>query len=267
MARLPNWRELEQQPYAGARKWGTGINPIHGKHEGYEGRNLASGSYDPADTGLVSLDFGYTSEDMHVSGYDTSFMGEHPNLSDPSIRGKGGNLPPWGPGAMPGPQGTIIRIFKRGFNPKEHTSDQIPNGPAGEGWENKRKGSVNDSRDSDPSQIFVQTSERQRDAVRTNTLAQLRGTDAARSEIGSRITGVRIKTWAGGYRHEDMLPKEQNYRTRPWAYRSAGTGDVSWLEPNAFQATEPYTREIPADVYQGESEISGTQDTAYTDWF
>lgn len=266
MARLSSWRDQLPQSYAGAQKWGTGINPIHARRDGNESRNNAPTTYDPPETGLVPVDFGYVDE-SYVPGMDLTFMETHPNLSDPSNRGTS-DMVPWGIGNSPIPQGNMTRIRKRGMSGREVQPNVIPNGPAGEGWENKNRGPVLDSNTADDSQLFVQTSMRQRDQIRNNGAAVSRGTDVPRETIGSRIVGMRLKTYSGGYRHVDMEPKAQDYRTRPWKYRGAGTGDVSWMTANEFQSVEPITREIPPDVYQGPSE-NAVSDESYTDeeWY
>lgn len=262
MGRLPSWRDQLPQSYVGARKWGTGINPVHAKREGNESRNLSPTTYDPADTGLVSLDTEYVDESY---GDDVNYMEAHPNLGDPSVRGTS-DMPPWGHGYSPVPQGTMTRIRKRGMSIRESEAQQVPNGPAGEGWENKNRGAVLDSRTAESAQVFVQTSMRQRDLSRNNGAAVARGTDDAREDIATRLTGMRLKTWSGGARHVDMEPKVQDYATRPWKYRGAGTGDVSWLTANEFQSVEPITREIPPDVYQGRPEYS-MADSFDDDWY
>lgn len=264
MARLPSWRDQLAQDYTSARKWGTGVNPVHAKRAGFEGRNTAPGYEIAPDTGLVSLDMGYV--DDEIPGMDTSYMSEHPGLGDPSIRGSGEGMPPWGHGYAPTPQGTISRIFKRGMSPREQESIQEPNARGGDGWENKLVGEVNDSEVSDDSQIFVQTSRRQRDAIRNNTAATMRGTDASRHEISSRIPGMRAPVYSGGPRHYDMEPKAQEYFTRPWKYRGVGTGDPEWMKANEFQSVQPRRREIPADVYQGDSETDGSY-MPESDWW
>lgn len=266
MARLASWRDQIPQSYVGARKWGTGINPVHAVRDGYEGRNLAPGIYDPVDTGLVNYDFGYVDED-YSSAEDVTHMEPHPNLSDPSVRGTS-DLPPWGRGQTPVPQGTTTRLRKRGMSWRDEYINVVPNGPAGDGWENKQSGELLNSATADDAQVFVQTSMRQRDEIRTNSAAVTRGTDDMRGDIATRLVGMRLKIWSGGYRHIDMEPKEQQYLPRPWRYRGAGTGDVSWMSANEFQSVDPITREIPPDVYQGRSEnVMAGGDVDTDDWF
>lgn len=261
MARLPSWRDELPQSYAGARKWGTGINPIHSKKEGYEGRNLAPGVYEPGNTGLVSHDYGFMAEDLGADGMDTSFMEYHPNLGDPSIRGKS-DMPSWNEG------GWFKRMLKQGMNPREGVPEQIPNQTVGMGWINKAHGDELSSGDSDPSTVYVKTSEVQRDQMKNNNAAVLRGTDDARSEIPSRHVGMKVKEYPGGQRHEDMFPFQQSYDTRPWKYRGVGTGDPKWMLVNEMYVSEPLTREIPADVNQGVNETALESESDFEDgWY
>jgi hypothetical protein len=274
MAGLPSWRETTPVRYTGAGKWGTGVNPVHSKREGYEGRNLAPGVYDPPDTGLVETDdYGYMSEDnfpyVLPSETDLSFMQEHPNLGDPSIRGRA-DMPAWGYGAFPIPEGTAKRRLRQGMNPREIYTNVRPAAHGGDGWENKRTGDVLDSRTADVSQLFVQTSERQRDAVQSNARAQARGTDDPRSEIPSRIPGMRLKIYSGGERHDDMTPREQSYSVRPFLYRTAGTGPRAWMAPNEMYVSEPIERILPPDTDEqltSENTIAGSDFYSEDDWY
>jgi hypothetical protein len=268
MARLPNWRDQAPQKYVGARKWGDGVSPIHGKRGGFEDRNRNPGLDIPPDTGLVSLDFGYTEED-YITGVDLSFMDAHPNWNDPSIRGRS-DMPSWGMGRNPVPGGTGKRVRKQGMSYREGVPQAVPSGTVGEGWTNKESGEVLESRTSDDGQLFVRTSRVQLNQAKTNTAATVRGTDDPRAGITTRLTGMKIKNYSGGIRHEDMTPREQDYRPRPWRYRGAGTGPEAWMDANAWQTTTPVTRSIPADVDQGREENdlgTDTPDYGETDWF
>jgi hypothetical protein len=255
MARLPSWRDQLQQSYVGSRKWGTGINPIHRQKQGYEGRNLAPGSYEPVNTGLVNEYYGFTDEDMAASYQDLGWMKQHPNLGDPSIRGHV-DMPSWGYGPTAGPQGAGKRALRQGMNPRESHPNQVQSGSSAAGWLNKITGAVLDSVTSDDSQLYVQTSMTQRDQTRVNDRAVNRGTDDARHGIPSRIPGMKVLVYSGDYRHDEMTPKEQTFGYRPWRYRTAGTGPREWMLPNEMYVSEPLRRELPVDVDQG---INDTQ--------
>lgn len=252
MAGIPSWREQLPQSYVGAKKWGTGWNPVHAKRTGYEGRNFAPPPTVPPDPGVSTGTWDYTTE---VPGEDTSWMDPHPNWGENRERGYA-RMPSWGHGALAASEGTAKRALKEGYNPREGEVNAVPKGVAGEGWLNKIIGSVLDSISADESQLYVQTSSTQRDAVRNNSAAQARGTDAARHDIGSRIPGMREKHYSGGIRHEEMTPREINYRPRPFLVRSAGTGNPAWMDSNAENPNVPKQRTVPADVYQGREETS-----------
>lgn len=259
-----SWRESLPQSYSGARKWGTGINPIHGKRGGYEGRNLAPGNEVMPDNGVITEDYGYMPEDIGDGyGVDFSYMDAHPNLNDPKTQRAQTRMPSWGYGDMPTPQGTRKRIVREGMSYKEGHTDIQPRGTAGEGWRNKLSGAVNDANVADESQLFVQTSMRQRDLAKNNNLAQMRGTDDARAEIPSRIVGVRTPVYSGGQRHEDMYPFQQDYRVRPFRYRRVGTGPENWMEVNAENPVTPRQRSVPADVDTGGYETDVITDDGY----
>lgn len=270
MARLPSWRDQLPQSYAGARKWGTGVNPIHAKREGYEGRNIAPGNITQPDPGLIT-EFEFGEDDgLYVGVVDLTFMEAHPNWGDPKTHRTVTNMPAYGPGSAPTPQGTRKRIRMEGMSYKEGHTNAQPAGPAGEGWENKVHGVELDARTSDQRQYEIQTSMAQRDLPRENVNAQLRGTDDARESIAPRHVGMKVKSYSGGQRHEDMFPFQQEYRPRPWRFRGAGTGPVAWMDVNAENPVTPRTRDVPADVYQGDSETAVTADDAIgTDegWF
>jgi hypothetical protein len=277
---IPSWRQQLPQNLAGAQKWGTGINPVHAQKYGNNdvGRNLAPGAYngvaleehgivDSGNLGYTGYEFGFTAEDLEMTGgADFSFMEAHPNLDvPPTHHGQTGQFPSWGKGGDPIPGGTAYRSLKIGSAWKEQIPQQQPYGTVGEGWINKPHGEINDSRISDESQLIIQTSMMQRDLTKTNDLAVARGTDDPRSGIATRLQGMKEKFWSGGIRHEQMMPKEQNERARPWLYRTAGVGEYEGV--NDMYVAVPYVRAIPPDAYQGQvvDDLSNVDDV-WTDY-
>lgn len=264
---IPSWRQELPQSYVGARKWGTGINPVHSQPSSTNiGRNLAPGPYDgtPLESaGLVELasDFGYTDEDFAMTGEDVdlTFMEAHPNLGAPDTHAQTGMFPSWGKGRYPIPGGTTWRSYKIGSSWKEQIPQQQPYGSVSEGWLNKEHGQINDAGTSDPSQYELWTSMRQRDLSKGNESAQLRGTDDPRSSIPTRLVGIKVKEFSGGKRHEEMTPKEQLERPRPWLHRTGGVAPMYGV--NDMYVSEPMIREIPVDPYQGRNavDIEGDQ--------
>jgi len=261
-----SWRESTPQSYSGARKWGTGINPVHARRSGNEARNnVGPANYEPANTGLVNIAFAYVEED-YAYHEDYANMASHPNLGDRRERARSA-MPPWGTGTYLGPNGTAVRLHKRGYSWREEHANLQPE-DATAGWRNKESGQILDSTISAEAQLYVQTSLKQRDATRTNQHATARGTDDTRHSIASRIVGMRVKEFSGGYRHYDMQPKEQSYLPRPFRYRDVGTGNPEWMRANAFRSVIPRFREIPADVDTGAPEYEDqTGVTVPDDWY
>jgi hypothetical protein len=267
MAGIPSWRQQLTQNYSGARKWGTGINPIHASTDDGTGRVLAPGDAPyglPPDSPLIAEQYGYCVEDLAATG-NFNFMEEHPNWDEDAQRGSS-DLPAWGHRHGP-PSGTRLRTLKRGMSEKETEAQQNPNETVSEGWTNKQHGAVLDSLQSDPAQLYVQASSTQRDETRVNTAAQLRGTDAERSSIGSRIPGMKVKNFSTGQRLDDMTPWTQDLIWRVFTVRTAGTGDPVAMQPNEMYVSQPMQREVPADVYQGDSETSGNYGYADGDYY
>lgn len=271
---IPSWRQELPRNYVGAKKWGTGINPVHSQRSVTNvGRNLAPGPYDgsPLESqGLADLasDFGYTDEDFAMTGegVDLGFMEAHPNLDvPPKHRAQSGMFPAWGNGPFPVSQGTTYRSLKIGTAWKEQIPQQQPYGSVSEGWINKEHGEINDAETSDPNQYEIQTSMRQRDLSKTNDSAMLRGTDDPRHSIATRLVGIKVKEYSGGKRHEEMLPKEQLERPRPWLHRRGGTAPYEGV--NDMYVSEPMIREIPKDAYQGPNDTQIEGDSVWSeDW-
>lgn len=251
---IPSWRDRLAQGYTGPAKWGTGINPTHADKNDGTGRVLSPGE---SPVGLASdseLLNGWTMEDLAATG-DFGFMQSHPNWGVDPERGRA-DYPSWGHRYGP-PSGTGMRAKKRGMSLKESEAQQIPSQTVSEGWVNKEHGSVLDSKTSDPSQYERQTSMQQRDAIRTNSAAVVRATDGERTDIPSRITGMKVKEFSGGQRHEDMTPWVQDIWHRVFRVRTAGTADPTQMATNEMYVSVPMTRTIPPDVDQGDHEMSG----------
>jgi hypothetical protein len=257
MAGIPSWRQQLTSSYTGPRKWGTGINPIHGSSDDGTGRVLAPGEAPyglPANSPMIGDQYGYTIEDLAATG-DFTFMREHPAWDEDAKRGQS-DLPAWGHRKGP-PSGTGLRAKKRGFNPRESVPQQYPSETVTEGWTNKVHGAVLDSLMADDSQLYVQTSSVQRDETRDNNASQLRGTDAARAGIASRIPGMKVKNFSTGERMDDMTPWTQDLYWRAFTVRTAGTADPAQMGVNEMYVSQPMTRDVPADVDQGSNETDG----------
>jgi len=276
---------LQSVGYTGARKWGTGINPVHGIASDEtpvrtSDVTTATGpnAYDPnkriPEILLNPLDenpeYGYTDEEFSsmVWGYGPSTgTSDRPARDVESAQFRGYTTKGYpGMSNEPGPTGGAdIRQLSHGdftgsmakLGDKEET--------VGEGWENKQVAGVADAVDADPAQVYMQTSMTQRDKVRTGSQRGAGSASEYTAPIGSwRPTwGMRVKPWSGGRRHWDMTPRRQDQINRPFWYRAAGTGYRRWMEANeAFNyQLEPLQRQPVADPYAG----TKVPDNVYTD--
>lgn len=270
---------LGDQPYASPLKQGTGWNPIHAVRGG-DGRNIApdgTGTLIEQDLVSENIDtydsYGYTSEDAFMFNnieYDESnSLNALGFLDRPDLGGSHNaqaraampeDYPSWGnvnslngskqeiPLGIPG--GTVIRSIEIGAQAST-TANVLPDEDVAQGWQNKAHGADADSVDSDPSQIFMQTSEVQR--YKTRTGSQISGTASEYdAPIPSRVVGQKLKFWSGGERHYDMAPKGQDVVLRPWNYRTAGTGNPANMHPNEMYVSTALQRTPPSDPDQGD---------------
>jgi len=217
--------------YAGATRWGTGVNPVHALWDEGPGRGptkLPLGSEDPSGAvapGLASVElFGYHDEDaQYYQGEDYRYMeDDHPNWGDTTV-GRADRdgvimqygtqpdptgFPSWGPhgltdadwsaqSPLPGhPGGAELRAESEGSEVEHLTAMAVPTRGVTGGWLNKTHGEVAYQVDSDPAQLLVTTSEVQLRQVRVNDSAVARQTDDPRSPIDSRLTGQKVKHYA-----------------------------------------------------------------------
>jgi hypothetical protein len=143
---------------------------------------------------------------------------------------------------------------------------QVPNETVAEGWTDKvlAQAEPADSRPSDDSQYTMQTSMAQRYLSRNNDHAMARGTDDSRTDIPSRVAGQKRYIAAGGERHYDMTPREQDYILRPWVGRTAGTPPEQWLDGQDMYVSTAIQRQPPSDPYLGGNEDTVASDFGYT---
>lgn len=267
MASIPSWRDQLTQPYTGPRKWGTGVNKVHANLDDGTGRVMAPGQAPyglPSNSPILAYNYGYTVEDLAATG-NHDFTAEHPSLGQPAKRGMS-DLPAWGHRKGP-PSGTGLRALKRGMSEKETEAQQVPSETVSEGWRNKEHGSVLNSVVSDPSQYERQTSMQQRDQTRVNDAAVTRATDASRTGIATRLTGMKVKEYSQGERLTDMLPWTQDLFHRVFRVRTAGTADPQLMAPNEMYVSAPMTRDVPSDVDQGQNETAGNYGYTQEDYY
>lgn len=263
-----NWKE-RQSLYAGASRWGTGINPIHAVRDG-DGRNIApDGTTTLVPSELVdpyaSDPYLYCDEDSPSTLYGygtetgTADRPERPAVTE-DFRGSAGGFPSWGRRKGGTPGGQAIRAEDHGAE-LTYTSKEDFARDAAAGWQNKVTSEVNDAEISDPAQYVMQTSMTQRDKTREGSQASGRASEYF-APIHSRIPGMIEKKYSGEYRHGDMLPREQTYTPRPFWNRNAGTGDPAWMKVNETATRTPLQRTPPTDPYQGQ--YVGATDYGYT---
>ena len=270
-------------PYADARRWGTGVHPVHSirdntgrGNEQSPGTTPAAGAvpeypdpvaqwgYDPAD--IAGLDVtGSEFEAVHGVPF---MVDDYPRLGD-SITQTRATIPremrrPWGAGPR---FKAAIRSFRGGArNDHQDYSPQVPTETVGEGWVNKPssgmgEGEIPDAVPSSDKQLLVQTSMVQRDMPMENGRAQLRETDDPRTSIPSRIVPMRLRHYSEGQRLYDMLPRDQDQTPRPFSWRTAGVGPQAWMEPNSQYPIDAMQRTPPPDPSMG------TPDTQLSDGY
>jgi hypothetical protein len=153
------------------------------------------------------------------------------------------------------------------MNPRETRPQQNPGETVSEGWTNKVHGQILDSLGSDTAQLYVQTSDVQKNETLVNTAATTRGTDADRAGIPTRLTGMKVKNYSTGERMDDMTPWTQDLYWRAFTVRTAGTADPSQMGVNEMYVSQPMTRDVPADVDQGPNETDGNYGYADGDYY
>jgi hypothetical protein len=270
-------------PYADARRWGTGINPVHAVRDNTGRGNEQSPGTIPA-AGAVpeyvnqSAPWGYEPDD--IAGLDVF---SSPVEATHGIQFMQDDLPRWGQSTtetrasiqrdMRRPWGAgprfkaAIHSFRAGARDRDQEfSNETPTETVNEGFINKPssgmgEGEVPDAVPSSDGQLIVQTSMVQRNKSMDNGRAQLRDTDDPRTSIASRIVPMRLRIYSEGQRLYDMLPRDQNQSPRPFSWRTAGTGPAEWMQPNSQYPLETLQRTPPPDPSMG------TPDTQYSDGY
>lgn len=261
------WRQ-SRQIQAGAAIWGTGWNPVHMQRQGY-GRNVAPHPSDVLVDPLLTQQYetnpegGFTTEDFHIIdtlGYGTQTgTADRPGLGMPDSRADSDGYPSW-------PQnGEQIRAENHGAD-RTNLEKVIPDHDAAQGWLNKDHGDEGFSEPSDPSQYEIATSMRQRHEVRAGSQVPEGRANHYDAPIESRIVGQKKRFSTTPLRHEEMDRASQSISIRGFWNRSAGTGPVNWMEPNAMYQSEPMQRTVPADPYQGQ-EIGGNEYQIDEGWY
>lgn len=270
-------------PYAGAAKWGNGINAIHAEYAGpprpygpgvpndLDSRTTPSTANDAVEYGPP---WGAPNDPSYLDSYpEDAVMEGQPEEDD--------NWPNWGDGiqqdnrAVPpeypawNESGQFVRSKQNPVNgPRQTTmASEQPTETVSEGWINKgvtghlEQSRENDAEISDASQYIVQTSMTQRKYGMSQPRSLMRTgphVDVPRTDIAPRHAGPKIKNYSGGLRHYDMFPRQIDDIPRAFYFRSAATGPNPYLYNNAVYPNTPMQRTPPPDPSQG------ILDTAYT---
>ena len=217
--------------YAGATRWGTGINPVHavrdpGSRETGIKENLLplghGGTVTMPDELLGAEQWGYSPEDQAAyAGEDYRYMtDDHPNWDVGTVgrADRDGRImavgpypepegwPEWGPHfddnpvdgfPLAGPTGGGgVRAYSDGAEIENAHAIAVPTPGWRGGWANKAHGAVEEAETSDPKQYEINTSMNQLHRSRDNGRAVTRGTDDVRSGIATRLTGMKVKAYA-----------------------------------------------------------------------
>jgi len=269
-------------PYAGAAKWGNGINAVHALYSGPP-RPYGPGvpndldQRTPPSTAADDVEYGPPWGAPNDPSYLDAVADESDALNGEPEENDG--WPAWGDGIAEGnikdpppgypawnEDGTGIRshsTFPRGMgvpNPVGMTSDQLPTETVSEGWINKgvtgglENSTENPGEAAGPDQVYVQTSQVQRNKGMSQPRSLMRSgphVDVPRTDIPARKAGPKIKNYSGGLRHYDMFPYQIDDIPRPFYYRTAGTGPNPYLYNNAVYPNTPMQRTPPPDPSQG----------------
>ena len=253
------WAARQENLYSGARKWGTGVNPVHA-HRDQTGRNIAPDGNDetvPSDITEYCVDYGFTDEEIsnELWGYgpDTG-TSDRPPLDTETNRATVGLYPPPGNYRAGRPGGATIRAKNHGADATVTAKTTQPDALAG--FVNKPLSDViEDAEPSDPSQYEMQTSMTQMRKDRTGSQRGA-GSDSQYAALvpGRRATmAQRSYVAADAYRHAEMMPKQQDTILRPWRFRQVATGNPALMEPNAMYVSQPLQRVPNPDPYAGET--------------
>lgn len=274
MARISGLWVATQGSQSGAIRQGSGVNPIHAVRYG-AGRNTTPepilAQVDPGLTDEFAPDnLGYMDEDQpsQLWGYGVETgTADHARWEgdardEDARQATLEGYPSYGPYKGGSTGGTAIRAVEHGAHATVHQKVNPEDNPA-MGWLNKEHSFVNDSDQSDPSQLFMQTSMSQRDQTRAGS--QSSGTASEYdAPIRQTISAMSAYTFSGESRHVDMLPKSQDLIIKPFWLRTAGTGNPALMEPNAMYVTTPMQRTPPGDPFQGQDVSMDTSSGGYS---
>jgi hypothetical protein len=306
MAVSGSWasKAVTSSEYAGATRWGTGINPVHAIRDAGPGRGPnkeplgTSGGEVPEALDDDLTAYGYAYEDMQFyAGEDYRYVQvDHPNLGNGSTgrADRNGRImapdgtdpgpagyPPWGAyyadpddefplsGGPPG--GAELRSRQEGAQIENARAIAVPTRGLSGGWLNKAHGDVAEALTSDPSQYEMTTSMIQLHKTQVNDAAVIRATDDPRSPIETRLTGQKVKVFAmssgmgGGPGTPDMAPVAQDLPFRPWYFRHAAVPPPPDTMYGTMTSFTPLERVPPVDAGELVTQTETGQDITMAD--
>lgn len=260
MAITGTWKARQTTGYAGANVWGTGVNPVHALRTN-EGRDIApDGIFAPVpqtiEDDYADDVYGYADEDSASAlwgyGPDTG-LSDRPRLDEDNDRSDARNWPPPGRFRSGIPGGSVIRSRDHGAEATVTAKGVQPDAQQGHAAKVNVFGEIDDAVISDPSQYEMQTSMTQMPKDRTGSQRGGGSDSEYTAPVPGRRPTMRQRAYvaSGQERHEEMMPQQQELILRPFHYRSAGTGNPEWMEPNAWYQREPLQRVPTPDPYPG----------------
>lgn len=286
-------RYANAQAYTGARRWGTGYNPIHevrdnpGRVTGIKENLFTLG--DPSDAppdNIINADDFVGADWEGEQPYPDEvyrYQEARPRWDERTEQFRGesssaamGEQGPWGPlypedadFPLGGPTGGNQDWLNtsHGENVERQHAIAIPTPGVSGGWVNKARGRDAMAEAQDPAdpgyQLAINTSPLQGQGVksRVNDRAVARGTDAAREPIQARTAGMVARVFGmslgmgGGAGTPDMQPYQQTAGLkRPFVMRSPTLPPMEDHYWNEMEGRVPLQRTVPPDPYQGDPE-------------
>lgn len=290
-------RYANAQAYTGARRWGTGYNPIHEVRDN-PGRVIGTREnlYPLADPSgevpgqiispddYVDVDWDgeqpYPDEVFRYQNDEPRWDKTTPQFRDATMDNPAmGEWAQWGPAypestdfPLGGPSGGMAAGLDIGHGEAEERQHAIaaPTRGVSGGWLNKARGRPARPEAQDPSQpgyqLAINTGSVQGQGLKSslNDRAVARGTDAAREPIQSRTAGMVFREFAksfgmgGGPGTADMYPFQQTAGLkRPFVPRKAGLPPIEEHSWNEMEGRVPLQRTVPPDPFQGDPETVG----------
>lgn len=281
-------RYANAQNYTGARRWGTGYNPIHevrdnpGRVIGTRENLLPLG--DPSDGAPDQI---LSADDYVMADWDGEepypdevfrYQDSEPRWGTPTETFRDatmgnpvmGEWDEWGGPTITDDTRWEVGDVSHGEAEERQHAIAVPTRGLNGGWLNKARGALARPEAQDPGdpgyQLAINTGSVQGQGLKSsgNERAVARGTDAPREAIQSRTAGMVVREFArslgmgGGAGTPDMQPFQQTPGLkRPFFPRRAGLPPMEAHTWNEMEGRVPLQRTVPPDPYQGDPEAAG----------